>query len=77
MEASDEQLELLTANAWIILSHWFTYWQVISRRKSIQSGDIREGIRHLVAVFSPLLKPPQRRQVQKLLDRPAEAGSAA
>jgi len=77
MEASDEQLELLSANAWIILSHWFTYWQVISRRKSIQSADIREGIRHLVAVFSPLLKPPQRRQVQKLLDRPAQAGSAA
>ncbi|HEX7374641.1 MAG TPA: TetR/AcrR family transcriptional regulator, partial [Steroidobacteraceae bacterium] len=25
MEASDEQLELLSANAWIILSHWFTY----------------------------------------------------
>jgi AcrR family transcriptional regulator len=77
MEASDEQLELLAANAWIILSQWFTYWQVISRRKSIQSADIREGIRHLVAVFSPLLKPPQRRQVEKLLDRPARAGSAA
>jgi AcrR family transcriptional regulator len=71
MEANDEQIELLAANAWIVLSQWFTYWQVVSRRKTIQSADIREGIRHLVALFSPLLKPPQRRQVQKLLDRPA------
>jgi AcrR family transcriptional regulator len=71
MEASEEQIELLAANAWIVLSQWFTYWQVVSRRKTIQSADIREGIRHLVALFSPLLKPAQQRQVQKLLDRPA------
>ena len=71
MEAADEQIELLATNAWIILSQWFTYWQVISRRKNIQSSDIHEGIRHLVALFSPLLKPTQRRQVQRLLDRPA------
>jgi AcrR family transcriptional regulator len=71
MEASDEQIELLAANAWIVLSQWFTYWQVVARRKTIQSADIHEGIRHLVALFSPLLKPAQRRQVQKLLDRPA------
>jgi len=71
MDATDEQIELLAANAWIVLSQWFTYWQVVSRRKTIQSADIHEGIRHLVALFSPLLKPPQRRQVQKLLDRPA------
>ena len=70
MDATDEQIELLAANSWIVLSHWFTYWQVVSRRKTIQSADIREGIRHLVALFSPLLRPPQRRQVQKLLDRP-------
>jgi AcrR family transcriptional regulator len=71
MQASDEQIELLAANAWIVLSQWFTYWQVVSRRKTIQSADIHEGIRHLVALFSPLLKPAQRRQVQELVDRPA------
>jgi AcrR family transcriptional regulator len=71
MEASDEQIDTLATNAWIVLSQWFTHWQVMSRRKTIQSADIHEGIRHLVALFSPLLKPPQRRQVQKLLDRPA------
>lgn len=70
MVATEEQIELLAANSWIVLSHWFTYWQVVSRRKTIQSADIHEGIRHLVALFSPLLRPPQRRQVQKLLDRP-------
>ena len=70
MDATDEQIALLAANSWIVLSHWFTYWQVVSRRKTIQSADIQEGIRHLVALFSPLLRPPQRRQVQKLLDRP-------
>jgi AcrR family transcriptional regulator len=70
MDATDEQIELLAANAWIVLSQWFTYWQVVSRRKTIQSADIHEGIRHLVALFSPLLKPPQRRQVQRLVDRP-------
>ncbi len=71
MEATDEQVELLAANAWIVLSQWFTYWQVMSRRKSIQSADIHEGIRHLVALFSPLLKAPQRRQVRRLLERRA------
>ncbi len=69
MEADDEQVELLAANAWIVLSQWFTHWQVMSRRKSLQSSDIQEGIRHLVALFSPLLRPPQRRQVQRLLAR--------
>ena len=69
MEADDEQVELLAANAWIILSQWFTYWQVMSRRKSLQSSDIHEGIRHFVELFSPLLRPPQRRQVQRLLER--------
>jgi len=67
MEASSEQLELLTTNAWIVLTQWFTHRQVIERRRTIQSSDIREGIRHLVALFSPLLKPPQRRQVERLM----------
>jgi AcrR family transcriptional regulator len=67
MDASSEQLELLTTNAWIVLTQWFTHRQVIERRRTIQSSDIREGIRHLVAMFSPLLKPPQRRQVERLM----------
>jgi AcrR family transcriptional regulator len=68
MEASDEHLDLLATNAWIVLTQWFTHWQVVSRRRAIRSSDIREGIRHLVALFSPLLRPPQRRQVQRLLE---------
>lgn len=71
MTASDEQIDLLATNAWIVLSHWFTHWQVTARRKSLRSADIHEGIRHLVALFSPLLKAPQRRQVQILLDQTA------
>ncbi|MDH5177346.1 MAG: TetR/AcrR family transcriptional regulator [Gammaproteobacteria bacterium] len=67
MDASPEQLDLLTTNAWIVLTQWFTHRQVIERRRTIQSSDIREGIRHLVALFTPLLKPPQRRQVEKLM----------
>lgn len=67
MDATSEQLELLTTNAWIVLTQWFTHRQVIERRRTIQSSDIREGIRHLVALFSPLLKPPQRRQVERLM----------
>lgn len=71
MEASDEQLDLLATNAWIVLTQWFTHRQVMDRRRTIQSSDIREGIRHLVALFSPSLRPPQRRQVQRLLDQPS------
>jgi len=71
MEASEEQIATLATNSWIVLSHWFTHWQVVSRRRTIQSADIHEGIRHLVALFSPLLNPPQRRQVEQLLERPA------
>ncbi len=71
MDATDEHLDLLATNAWIVLTQWFTHWQVVSRRRAIQSSDIREGIRHLVALFSPLLRPPQRRQVQRLLARDA------
>jgi len=67
MEASPEQLELLTTNAWIVLTQWFTHRQVIERRRTIQSSDIREGIRHLVAMFSPLLNAPQRRQVERMM----------
>ena len=67
MEASDEHLDLLATNAWIVLTQWFTHRQVVDRRRTIRSSDIREGIRHLVALFSPLLRAPQRRQVQRLL----------
>ena len=69
MDASDEHLDLLATNAWIVLTQWFTHSQVVSRRRTIRSADIREGIRHLVALFSPLLRPPQRRQVERLLAR--------
>lgn len=67
MVASDEHLDLLATNAWIVLTQWFTHRQVVERRRTIQSSDIREGIRHLVSLFSPLLRPPQRRQVLRLL----------
>ncbi|HEX5648675.1 MAG TPA: TetR/AcrR family transcriptional regulator, partial [Steroidobacteraceae bacterium] len=68
MDASDEQLDLLSTNAWIVLTQWFTHRQVVDRRRTIRSSDIREGIRHLVALFSPLLRAPQRRRVRRLLD---------
>ena len=69
MDASDDHIDLLATNSWILLTQWFTHRQVIERRRSIQSADIREGIRHLVALYSPLLKAPQRRQMQRLLER--------
>jgi hypothetical protein len=66
MEATPEQLDVLTTNAWILLTQWFTHRQVVERRRTIQSADIREGIRHLVALFSPLLRAPQRRQLERM-----------
>ncbi len=66
MEATPDQLDVLTTNAWILLTQWFTHRQVVERRRTIQSADIREGIRHLVALFSPLLRAPQRRQLERM-----------
>jgi len=66
MEATPDQLDILTTNAWILLTQWFTHRQVVERRRTIQSADIREGIRHLVALFSPLLRAPQRRQLERM-----------
>jgi AcrR family transcriptional regulator len=66
MEATPEQLDVLTTNAWILLTQWFTHRQVVDRRRTIQSSDIREGIRHLVALFTPLLRAPQRRQLERM-----------
>ena len=71
MEATPDQLDLLTTNAWIVLTQWFTHRQVVDRRRTIQSSDIREGIRHLVALFSPLLRSPQRKLVERMIARPA------
>ena len=71
MEASPEQLDLLTTNAWILLTQWFTHRQIMDRRRAIQSADIRDGIRHFVALFSPLLRSPQRRQVERMVSQPA------
>jgi len=71
MEASDEHLDLVATNAWIVLTQWFTHRQVVDRRRTIQSSDVREGIRHLVALFSPLLRSPQRRQIERLLAQQA------
>jgi AcrR family transcriptional regulator len=71
MDASEEHLDLLATNAWIVLTQWFTHRQVVDRRRTIQATDLREGMRHLVALFSPLLRAPQRRQVQALLAREA------
>jgi AcrR family transcriptional regulator len=69
LEASDEHLDLLATNAWIVLTQWFTHRQVVERRRTIRASDIQAGIRHLVALFSPSLRPPQRRQVERLLAR--------
>lgn len=71
MEATPEQLDLLTTNAWIVLTQWFTHRQLVDRRRTIQSADIREGIRHFVALFSPLLRSTQRRQVERLVSQSA------
>jgi AcrR family transcriptional regulator len=71
MDATDEHIDLLATNSWILLTQWFTHRQVVERRRTIQSADIREGIRHLVSLYSPLLRPPQRRQMQRLLEREA------
>jgi AcrR family transcriptional regulator len=71
MDATDEHIDLLATNSWILLTQWFTHRQVVERRRTIQSADIREGIRHLVALYTPLLKAPQRRQMQRLLEREA------
>jgi AcrR family transcriptional regulator len=71
MEASDEYLDLLATNAWIVLTQWFTHRQVVERRRSIQSSDIQDGIRHFVALFSPLLRAPQRRQLQRAIETAA------
>ena len=71
MEASPEQLDLLTTNAWILLTQWFTHRQLMDRRRAIQSADIRDGIRHFVALFSPLLRSPQRRQVERMVSQNA------
>jgi AcrR family transcriptional regulator len=71
MDATPDQLDLLTTNAWIVLTQWFTHRQVVDRRRTIQSSDIREGIRHLVALFSPLLRSPQRKLVERMTARPA------
>jgi len=70
MDATPDQLDLLTTNAWIVLTQWFTHRQVVDRRRTIQSSDIREGIRHLVALFSPLLRSPQRKLVERMTARP-------
>jgi hypothetical protein len=43
----------------------------MDRRRAIQSADIRDGIRHFVALFSPLLRSPQRRQVERMVSQPA------
>jgi AcrR family transcriptional regulator len=71
MDATPEQLDLLTTNAWILLTQWFTHRQIMDRRRAIQSADIRDGIRHFVALFSPLLRSPQRRQVERMVSQPA------
>jgi len=69
LEATPAELDVLATNAWILMSHWFMHWQVTARRRTIQSSDINDGIRHLVALFSPRLKPAQRRQLQRFLGR--------
>lgn len=69
MQATPEHLDLLATNAWIVLTQWFTHRQVVDRRRTLRASDIHEGIRHLVALFSPLLHPAQRRQVERSLTR--------
>jgi len=67
LTADAEQVDLLAANAWIVMSQWSTHWQVMSKRRSMQASDIREGIRHLVALFQPLLRPAEQARVRQLL----------
>jgi AcrR family transcriptional regulator len=76
MDATDEELDLLATNAWIVLTQWFTHKQVVDRRRAIQSSDIHDGMRHFVALFNPLLRPAQRRQLQRAMAASADARPA-
>ncbi len=69
LEATPNELDMLATNAWILMSHWFMHCQAACRRRTIQSSDVNDGVRHLVALFSPRLKPGQRRQLQRFLGR--------
>jgi hypothetical protein len=51
------------------LTQWFTHRQIMDQARD-QSADIRDGIRHFVAV-QPLLRSPQRRQVERMVSQPA------
>ncbi|HVN42340.1 MAG TPA: TetR/AcrR family transcriptional regulator, partial [Steroidobacteraceae bacterium] len=70
LQATPAELDMLATNAWILMSHWFMHCQAASRRRTIQSSDVNDGIRHLVALFSPRLKPAQMRQLRRFLTRP-------
>ena len=73
MEASEGDLDLLAANAWIVLTQWFAHLQVLDGRRTLRAADVHAGIRHLVALVRPLLRAPQRRRVEHLLGPPARA----
>jgi AcrR family transcriptional regulator len=67
MRASEEQINLMTTNAWILVTHWLPYRQVMGRRRTIRAADIAEGVVHFVALFEPFLEAPQQRQLRRLL----------
>jgi AcrR family transcriptional regulator len=67
MRATERQIEVMTTNAWILMTHWLPYRQVIERRRTIRATDIADGVVHLVALFEPFLEAPQQRQLRRLL----------
>jgi AcrR family transcriptional regulator len=68
MRATKQQIDVMTTNAWVLMTHWLPYRQVTERRRNIRAADIAEGVVHLVALFEPFLEAPQQRQLRRLLD---------
>lgn len=67
MIAPPALIPVITANSWIVLSHWFSYQKSLGHPQPIGREDIRAGVVHFVAQFYPYLKPRSRKQLDQLL----------
>jgi AcrR family transcriptional regulator len=69
MRASDEELDMLATNGWLVLTQWLPHQQMRRASPGITAADVNAGIRHFAALFRAYLKPRPRAELDALLAR--------
>jgi hypothetical protein len=58
MQATQEQIEILLSNIWIVSSYWLDFRLIAHPSPQVTPADLAWGSRQVAALWEPYLTPP-------------------